>query len=89
MFKRMKTAWVRLVMRRSTAEAAINSLGFQSDELHREAMVEPDRARSKHLRDQADFYATEQGQLKDALYRPDEVAKEALDAGLKDEEIKT
>jgi hypothetical protein len=86
MFKRMRTAWVRLVMRRSTAEAAITSLGLHSDELHREAMVEPDKARSQHLRVQADHYAEHQSHLKDSLYRPEEVAREALEAGLKDEE---
>lgn len=88
MFKRMKNAWVRLVVRRATVEASIHSLGFESDELHREAMVEPDRARSKHLRDQADFYAQEQTYLRDALYRQDEVAAEALEAGFIDQDIK-
>ena len=60
--------WIWIRIRQSTGEAAVHALGERSDTLHREAMQEPDAKRSADLRAEADYYADEQKEMKDALY---------------------
>jgi capsid protein len=65
MVRAFQWLWIRI--RRSTAEAAVHALGERSDAIHREAMVEFDTARRDHLRKEADYYADEQKEIRDAL----------------------
>lgn len=64
MFKSFKWIWIRI--RQSTAEAAERALGEASDTRHSEAMVEPDNARRASLRAEADYFADEQNEMRDA-----------------------
>lgn len=59
--------WIWIRIRRSTGEASVHALGERSDVLHREAMYEPDPKRSASLRKEADFYADEQKEMREAI----------------------
>lgn len=64
MIEKIRWLWIRI--RKNTAEAAERALGEASDHRHSEAMVEPDKARRASLRAEADYFADEQNELRDA-----------------------
>lgn len=60
--------WVWIRIHRTVADSAWRVLADRSDELHREALMEPGVARSADLRAEADHLASSAKELREALY---------------------